>query len=340
MRWVGVAGLLVCAALTVWLVAPTSLSWLSIQFGQFRDQPDEPVSRVLFAGDVLLGRAVERYFKTYPTETSLQHLNELIATYDQFVINFEAAIPNVHVPTPDFGFQFSVATATVARHIPGGTWASLANNHSFDFGDAGYRNTRTALETAEVVPFGHPQQRTQDELTLEGESDMVHVLAFNDVGVTLDLDVASTQIDSLKATQNSIVVVYIHWGDEYVAYPNDRQRAIAQALAVAGADLIVGHHPHVVQSIERVDGTLVLYSLGNTVFDQYFSREVQEGLLAGVQYDERGWSVALYPISSLTSRHRPQLLDGEERAAALQTLADISPPELRAEIEAGRIVLQ
>lgn len=81
-------------------------------------------------------------------------------------------------------------------------------------------------------------------------------------------------------------VICIHWGEEYLPGASDEQRGLAQALSRAGFDLILGHHPHVVQPVARVASTLVLYSQGNFIFDQNFSRPTQQGLAARVTLDD------------------------------------------------------
>ena len=320
--------------LTIWSVA---IPWNTITFGLFPAAQPEPA--ILFTGDVFLGRAVERSFLANPTARPFSYLSELISEYPHTVINFEAAIAPVHQPTPDFGFQFSVAATEAARLLSNVTHASLANNHSYDFTDSGYFNTRNALQQATITPFGHPQQVASTTARIAVADSKVALVAFNDVGTTLTRKPVEAVLEDVS-TISDLVVVYIHWGDEYVREPNARQREIAAWLAESGVALVIGHHPHVVQSIERVGNMLVFYSLGNTIFDQYFSQEVQEALLLGLEIGKNGaHNVNLYPISSIQTPHQPQLITGEAKQRWLSELATFSDDMLGDQIQAGVIEL-
>ena len=102
-----------------------------------------------------------------------------------------------------------------------------------------------------------------------------------------------------------------------------------------GADAIIGHHPHVVQDIQVYQGVPVFYSLGNFVFDQYFSSAVQEGLLLKLTLTEAGANYELIPTTSIGSRSRPQLMSPYEREHFLTGLATRSAPKLRTQIHSG-----
>ena len=112
-------------------------------------------------------------------------------------------------------------------------------------------------------------------------------------------------------TADQFVIVLPHWGNEYQTTHSSRQESLAQDWITAGADLIIGMHPHVVQDAEIIDGKLVLYSLGNFVFDQTFSKETQQGLIVtGVLSDDEV-EVVLVPIVS--RKLKPELAWGDEK---------------------------
>ncbi|MAZ30301.1 hypothetical protein CL655_03395 [bacterium] len=296
---------------------------------------------LLFTGDVFFGRAVERWQQRNPQAHPFDHLGELFSSYESVVINFESAIPKRHVPTPDYQFQFSVATSalpTIASYNV--TYASIANNHSYDFGLEGFAHTQQALEGAGITPLGHPQQvdKTATEYVSLG-NETVAIISLNTVGVSADLDVLQAVLTNAVSTAD-YSIVNIHWGTEYELLPDAIQQQLVSVFAKTGVDVVIGHHPHVVQPIERVDDTLVFYSLGNTVFDQYFSEEVQRGLMVGFGRQGKAYGVALYPITSVASPHQPQLLSGEQRERQLQLLAEVSDTALQANIEAGFVPLQ
>ena len=100
------------------------------------------------------------------------------------------------------------------------------------------------------------------------------------------------------------LIVNIHWGAEYQELSNDHQRDLARELIDAGADAIIGHHPHVVEEIEVYKDKPIFYSLGNFVFDQYFSIPTQQGLAVGVVLGADATSVYVFPIESENSQVR------------------------------------
>jgi poly-gamma-glutamate synthesis protein (capsule biosynthesis protein) len=137
-------------------------------------------------------------------------------------------------------------------------------------------------------------------------------LAFCDTGRPLDTDAISR-----AATQADLLVVSVHWGAEY--YPvTARQRALARQLVAAGADLIVGHGPHVLQPVEWVDGALVAYSLGNFLFDQPFP-DTRQGAILRLTLD-RGSITAVEAIPTVMRRGRVHPATGDEAAAILNKL--------------------
>ena len=177
---------------------------------------------------------------------------------------------------------------------------------------------------------------TSSLVYIEDGANTVAVLAFDLTLAPLDTDAVSKLFDTAKENSD-IEIVYIHWGTEYGPVHTQTQRAYAELFAQLGAELVIGHHPHVVQDIERIDDTLVFYSLGNFIFDQYFSTEVQQGLL--LSFDPIAMVVRLLPVSSIDSRNAPRQLEGEELTNFLNALAEKSDTVLYDEIIAGALTL-
>ena len=303
----------------------------------FTQETPTTQTRVLFTGDVFLGRDVERRnigeLATRPLE-----IFDTFSDLDAVVVNFEAPIPQTHVPTPDFGMQFSVSS----RFLPvlanaGVTHASLANNHTLDHGTAGFEHTQESFRAYNIDPFGHPTQLTFDSISYVESTD--HRLAV--VGLHTLYGLPSTDDIYrvlLHATETSdMTVVYIHWGEEYQLQHSYAQEQLAGTLVDAGADLIIGHHPHVVQGVGKIDDVVVLYSLGNTIFDQYFSTDVQEGLLVELVLKDDAAELLLHPVTSVGTPTVPRRLEESERASWLASLAARSVDSLREEIVLGAI---
>ena len=130
------------------------------------------------------------------------------------------------------------------------------------------------------------------------------------VGAKLDVKKAEAVVSALKGSVDW-VIVSIHWGEEYDQYVNTAQQNLAHALIDRGADAIVGHHPHVVQGVEVYKNKPIFYSLGNFIFDQYFSVETQQGLAVSLEFSDDGVAYALQPFKAAAGRIT--LLAGQEK---------------------------
>jgi poly-gamma-glutamate synthesis protein (capsule biosynthesis protein) len=127
----------------------------------------------------------------------------------------------------------------------------------------------------------------------------------------------------------------MHWGIEYKIVNSPAQQQLAHLIIDNGADLIIGHHPHVVQNIEEYKGKLIFYSLGNFIFDQYFKEEVQQGLAVGWEIYPQKYVFNLFPLQSKLSQ--PDLMSDQEKMEFLAQLAKNSSLSLEAQIKSGKI---
>ena len=140
-----------------------------------------------------------------------------------------------------------------------------------------------------------------------------------------------------KAEPDKFLIAFMHWGIEYKTNNSKAQQDLAHKMVEAGADLIIGSHPHVVQNIELYKNKLIFYSLGNFIFDQYFSKNVQQGLAVGLEIYKDKLVYAIYPIQSVKSQ--PNLMSDEDKAKFLADLAARSSKELDMQINSGEIEL-
>lgn len=301
----------------------------------------EPVyDSILFVGDVLLARNVEYLLENnsalYPYE-GIEFTK--YARNPAVVANFESAVPNNHIPTPVKQIRFS----TDKRWLPGlkqagFTHLSLANNHSDDFGEDGLKHTQKTLKK-----YGF------STLDKEYDSTMLSV-EYIDIEDNVVAIVSCNQLQngcSAKALKNifykinirsDFQVAYVHWGNEYQSKHSAVQEDLAHTLVNLGADLVVGHHPHVVQDVDEIHGVPIFYSLGNYIFDQYFSTEVQEGLMLHLTFTGVP-KVHLLPVSSEQVISQPTEMELKKHQAFLQSLADKSALKLRKHISKGVIPL-
>lgn len=296
-------------------------------------------SRISFVGDVMLARHVEYLMikngQDYPYR--LMNFSDKEKTF--YVGNFEGSVPVTHIKTPNYNFNFSVNKIYLeALKNTGFSHFSLANNHAFDFGKDGFENSKSALSLVGLVPFGNPLEVSTTSVEfIELENKRIALIAVN----TIEKTVASEEINYLLAYANSnsdLQIVYIHWGNEYELTQSKKQRMLATKFVKAGADLILGHHPHVTQGIEKIDDALVFYSLGNFIFDQYFSSAVQQGLMVTIS-DADNVELTISGITSKYGLAQPKLMSEFEEDIFMESLADRSSKELKDEILSKRFTL-
>jgi poly-gamma-glutamate synthesis protein (capsule biosynthesis protein) len=149
----------------------------------------------------------------------------------------------------------------------------MANNHIQNFGGRGFADTKATLTKAGIIGVADYETTTMD---LSGIK--VSFLALDDITHPLDLDSVYPIMADLGARSQAIIVL-IHWGNEYQPLPNERQKTIAKALVNSGATIILGTHPHVLQPIEVEGNSLIVYSLGNFVFDQMWSAATRKSII-------------------------------------------------------------
>jgi len=123
--------------------------------------------------------------------------------------------------------------------------------------------------------------------------------------------------------ETDLIIVNIHWGVEYQHYFNSVQQKAGRLLVDSGAELVIGHHPHVVQGLEIYQGKPIFYSLGNFIFDQYFSADVKNGLAVAVDYTRTDVSFNLIPFKNVNGQ--AAFLAGWEKEQALNNIAAWSP---------------
>lgn len=240
---------------------------------------------ILFTGDVMLDRGVRSQIVKHGVEWLFSDVTGRFLSADAVVINLECPITDVVTPlNKQFVFRADVGWTKVLRSV-GITHAALANNHSNDQGYQGFASTVQCLRAEGIVPLGFGTDSVQRmEPVMIGRGGL-KVAVFNAVLLNLENwvnpqeDVLAPNICDAPSLARAIrhyrslhpdirIVASLHWGVEYTTLPVFTQRRTAVLLADAGADVIIGHHPHVRQPIERIGHTTVCYSLGNFVFDQ------------------------------------------------------------------------
>jgi poly-gamma-glutamate capsule biosynthesis protein CapA/YwtB (metallophosphatase superfamily) len=287
-----------------------SLSIPGTQYGLV--QKAEVPTTLLLGGDVMLGRSVEAAIEEKGEEYPFAALTEFILPFDIAVANFEGSVPKEHVATKPLEMRFSVPEDYMGiPRAAGFDVLSLANNHAFDYGREGYQNTKSVCEAYSLLCFGTPFEATSTSVAIVNHKGVRIGFLFLHTLFTESDPAVLTQLVGMLQRESDVQIAYIHWGDEYALTHNTDQSGLAYALIDAGIDAVVGHHPHVIQDIEKYRGKPIFYSLGNLIFDQYFSNEVQEGYFVSASLTTEGITYALHPYESRTNRSQPQLLDSE-----------------------------
>jgi poly-gamma-glutamate synthesis protein (capsule biosynthesis protein) len=304
------------------------------------EQVDEDLSiptSLSFVGDVLLARRVETYLDTYGSSYVYSSM-PTVSSSTVLIGNFESSIPVLHTQTPDLTFSFSVD----AVHVPalyeyGFRYVSLANNHSADKGLPALNHTKKVLEESGLRSVGSPLGLSTTSIEyIELQGKKVALIGVYAVAV-MPSEKEIIEVLAEATVQSDYQIAYVHWGTEYELTHSDVQEKLAYIMIDAGADAVIGHHPHVVQDIELYKGVPIFYSLGNFIFDQYFSTDVQKGLWVEVQFSEDSVVYALQGITSVGSRSVPRYMAAYENDLFLSTLAKKSTKSLSAQILQGKI---
>jgi poly-gamma-glutamate synthesis protein (capsule biosynthesis protein) len=242
-------------------------------------------------GDLQLGRGVGRSIEAEGVEYPFRAVRALLDGADIAFGNLECALSKEAKPIPKrYSFK---ADPEAARGL---AWAgfdvlSLANNHSLDCGRRALAETTEALRAHGLLPVGAAEnaQAAAAPLIMQRRGLRVAFLArtmFYPEGVIYREDAPTVAVldpehieQEIRAAceRADIVVVSLHWGIEYARQPQEEQRRLARRLIDAGASLVLGHHPHTPQPVERYRGGVIAYSLGNFVFDAA-SPHAREGL--------------------------------------------------------------
>jgi len=315
-------------------------SYFSVVFEKENQKEQEKIKElegktILFVGDIMLDRGVEYLMRKNNIFYPFEKINQFLRGVDVVVGNLEGPIvknpPNFSDESLKFAFSPEVVTGLSFANF---NLLSLANNHTFDLGEVGLEETKEFLAKANINFVGHPIRCDKDFLF---ERDNIIFLALNKTFPFNCFD--DKIIEIVKKVRNSkpekFLIIIFHWGEEYQLKSSISQQKLAHKIIDSGADLIIGSHPHVVQEIEEYKGKLIFYSLGNFIFDQYFSKETQQGLAVGLELYPEKVIYHLFPIQS----HLSQLflMNQEKANEFLEKLAKKSSPQLLDKIKSGII---
>lgn len=272
-------------------------------------QTSERAFTFTVAGDAMFGRWVQNFQADY-TQLFTQLGDRTFWGTDVSWLNLEGPVSDQPVKqiTADDPLVFNFPSESIrALTFLKLTTAALANNHTYNQGQVGLDTTHHLVEEAGLDWVGDPRHISSDASVKRYQAGGIRtsLIAVSDFG---DLTGLEDLIRSEK-TQGQLVMIYAHWGLEYQPTHSLRQQQLATAWVNAGADLIIGAHPHVIQDAEIINHTPVFYSLGNFIFDQTFSVPTQQGLILTGKITDQEMKIVLTPIQSVDLK--PQILKGD-----------------------------
>ncbi|NPV28418.1 MAG: CapA family protein [Firmicutes bacterium] len=320
--------------------------WLPLAVHFKNELSASPALTLVASGDVMLGRRVAGAMEEKGMFYPFARVAHLLQGGDLTFGNLESPLSRQGTPLPGKGIWFrGDPGAAVALKAAGYDVLSVANNHTLDYDDPAFLETLAVLRRAGIDPVGGGKNSIEAAQPVFKEANGYKV-AFLAATEMADIFWSWENPRTLEATQErpgvaalearrlentirslegraDLVVVSLHWGTEYSDYPTPAQREIAHRLVDAGADLIIGHHPHCLQGVELYRGSLIAYSLGNFVYDRQRRPKCQEGLLLRVRY--RGpWlrEALVYPV--LIQNEQPRPAAGDAAGRILQRTAALT----------------
>ena len=261
-----------------------------------------------FLGDCTLGceeknqgspRSFPKIIEREGFEWPFRELKRLTETDDLTIANLEGVLSDRELTKELKTYNFIGSTAYTQILTEGSVeCVTLANNHSHDYGDKGYADTKAALTAAGIGWFG----TDTPALWENGEGIRIGFLGVSGSLSGSRLTRYRKDMEALRDLGCAAVITVMHAGTEYQAEPDGYQQQIVERAVRSGTDLIIGHHPHIVQGYEAIDGVPVVYSLGNCVFGGNFNPRDKDALAlrAELTFEEgtlRAITLRAYPIS-------------------------------------------
>lgn len=273
-------------------------------------------------GDVMLARTVPQHIPTRNSAWPWEKIAPLMAGADLRCCNLECAVASSGVAIPKrYSFRADPSLTREVLHAGKIDIVSLANNHTFDFGRSALTETMRKMKHNDIhtvgAGVGRPGALTPCRIIKNGLK--LSFIAYtwwtpegylpSETGIDLaTLDETTLVAELHKAKQQTdLLIVSFHWGTEYAPAPSAYQQRIAHLAIDAGADLILGHHPHVAQAMEIYHNRPIFYSLGNCIFDRSDNRW-SNGILALIRLRKNSVTVEKsIPLDIIDARPTPQL---------------------------------
>lgn len=291
-------------------------------FGYYAAGLSAPVEDSLtftFAGDAMFGRNIGYQFQQNNFKDLFANLgNRVFWGTDLSWLNLEGPISDKIIlqprSIPDLKFNFSNQTIEALKYLRL-TTAGLANNHTLNQGSKALAATRDLLESSGIDWQGNPNEADEGSIRRYEQNNIkISLIAINPTFGITNIE----ELIKQEKQAGRLIIVLPHWGNEYEKNHSAGQEKLARAWIEAGADLIIGGHPHVIQDAQIIDGKLIFYSLGNFIFDQTFSQETKQGLIVAGEINKETIKIVLLPIES--KNLKPEILQGGAKKQILEKI--------------------
>lgn len=307
------------------------------------------ITKLISTGDIIMSRTVAVKMREKGVLSPWQNVKEKLAAADLTFISLEAPFSD-RFPAPTAGMQFIVPTNAMAGLLEGGVdVAGVANNHSTNYGLTVFADNLNLLKSNNILFTGGGNNLSEAETPaiieknglkwafLDWNSIVGAISATEDTPGVAPLHIKPwypedsesdikhlEQVVSETAQKADIVIVQFHWGTEYKTQQSESQQNVARRMIDAGADLIVGTHPHAVQGSEFYHDKYITYSLGNFIFDQEWSQGTKEGsVLESYFYGADNVADNLIPVL-ISDYHQPKFLTPKEGESIMTRIKSVS----------------
>lgn len=291
-------------------------------------------------GDLMLDRYIRKSIDEKGQKFPFKKIERLLMGNDIVLANLEGSFtdftPKPYAPN-NLSFTFDPNLVPILKKL-GFNLFNLANNHSLNFGKEGFSQSQKYLEKNSIDYFGEPYNGNNIYTIKNIRDSKIGFVGYHQL-TNANFDSVITAIKEMK-DQTDFIVAYTHWGAEYQTKFSSIQQQEARKIIDAGADVVIGSHPHIVQPIEIYNNKVIFYSLGNFLFDQTFSQKTQEGLGVGIVFDSSQIEYYLFP----TEIKNLQILlpQKEKNDILLKELANNSqvPESFLPQIIKGKIIIK
>lgn len=290
----------------------------------------KPTTTLYFVGDIMLDRGVKGSVKKN-FAGNYNTLFENITVLQEADILFGNLEGDVSDKGTNVGskFSFRMDPAVIpALSLAGFDIVSFANNHVGDWNVAAFEDTMARLKEGGILFTGANINKFEagKPTIIEKKGIKFGFIGFSDVGpnwlqateknpgILLASDPHFKEIIEEAKKSVDVLIVSVHWGIEYEKVHNDRQELLAHTAIENGADMVIGHHPHVMEDIETYKGKTIVYSLGNFIFDQYFSKDTMEGMLYQATFNGKDLVATQKKVIKLNATFQPEeIVEGDQR---------------------------